>query len=154
RVTTRRKAGAIVTWMTRWWSCRIRRRSAGQSRATTDPAWAGFAKRARIANFGCAPVAGRRRNCRDGELFMTETDPRSVSVEVSIDQSVATIALNRPKVRNAIDDAMRAELTAVLDRLSDDASVRAIVITGRGEGFCAGGDIAGMQERLKAPSGE
>lgn len=84
---------------------------------------------------------------------MTETvQPRHI--EVTIEDSVATVALNRPEVRNAINDAMRAEFIAVLDRLADDASVRAVVITGRGAGFCAGGDVSGMQERLNAPAGD
>ena len=67
---------------------------------------------------------------------------------------MATVTLNRPEVRNAIDDAMRVELIAVLDRLGNDDAIRAIVITGKGKAFCAGGDIAGMQERLAAPPGE
>jgi enoyl-CoA hydratase/carnithine racemase len=75
-------------------------------------------------------------------------------IEVSIEDTVATVALNRPEVRNAINDAMRAEFIAVLDRLADDASVRAVVITGRGAGFCAGGDVSGMRERLNAPAGD
>jgi enoyl-CoA hydratase/carnithine racemase len=84
---------------------------------------------------------------------MTEvTQPRHI--DVSIEDSVATVALNRPEVRNAINDAMRAEFIAVLDRLADDVAVRAVVITGRGKGFCAGGDVSGMQERLNAPAGD
>ena len=75
-------------------------------------------------------------------------------VTLSMDQAVAIVTLNRPHVRNAIDDAMRAELIAVLDQVANDPLVRAVVMTGEGKAFCAGGDIAGMQERLKAPSGE
>ena len=65
-----------------------------------------------------------------------------------------TVTLNRPEARNAISDAMRAELIDILDRLAGDDGVRAVVLTGKGKAFCAGGDIAGMQERLKAPAGE
>jgi enoyl-CoA hydratase/carnithine racemase len=85
---------------------------------------------------------------------MSTPVPTGSAVEVAIEQQVATVTLNRPEVRNAIDDAMRAELIATLDRLGSDDAVRAIVVTGKGKAFCAGGDIAGMQERLKAPSGE
>jgi enoyl-CoA hydratase/carnithine racemase len=76
------------------------------------------------------------------------------SIELKRHGAVATIALNRPDVRNAIDDDMRAELVAVLDHVSRDAAVRAVVLTGKGSAFCAGGDISGMRERLKSPPGE
>ena len=75
-------------------------------------------------------------------------------VELEIDHGVATVTLNRPHVRNAVNDAMRAELTAALERLANDDGVRAVVLTGKGAGFCSGGDIAGMQERLDAPAGD
>ncbi len=75
-------------------------------------------------------------------------------VELATDNSIAIIKLNRPEVRNAINDAMRAELMAAIERVGTDASVRAVVLTGNGKSFCSGGDIAGMRERLKAPAGE
>jgi enoyl-CoA hydratase/carnithine racemase len=84
---------------------------------------------------------------------MTEIQ-RTPSIEISIERQVATIALNRPQVRNAIDDEMRGELVTALDRLAADTAVRAVIVTGRGSAFCAGGDISGMQQRLQAPAGE
>jgi enoyl-CoA hydratase/carnithine racemase len=75
-------------------------------------------------------------------------------VEQSIEGTVATITFNRPEVRNAINDAMRVEFAGVLDRLANDDSIRAVVLTGKGQGFCSGGDIAGMKERLSAPAGD
>ena len=75
-------------------------------------------------------------------------------VETLIDDGVALVALNRPEVRNAIDDALRAEFVAALERIASDESVRAVVLTGNGKSFCAGGDISGMKERLKAPAGQ
>jgi enoyl-CoA hydratase/carnithine racemase len=75
-------------------------------------------------------------------------------VEMQTDDGVAVVSLNRPDVRNAINDALRAELVAVLERIGDDKSIRAVVLTGRGKAFCAGGDIAGMSERLKSPADE
>jgi 2-(1,2-epoxy-1,2-dihydrophenyl)acetyl-CoA isomerase len=77
-----------------------------------------------------------------------------VRVEVSIDESVATIALKRPEVRNAIDDATRTELIEALRSASSDDAVRAVVLTGRGGAFCAGGDVSAMRERLRAPAAE
>ena len=75
-------------------------------------------------------------------------------VDMEIDDGVAVVSLNRPDVRNAINDALRAALVAVLERIGDDKSIRAVVLTGRGKAFCAGGDIAGMNERLKSPADE
>lgn len=78
----------------------------------------------------------------------------TVLVELTIESGVAIVTLNRPEVRNAINDALRTELISVLERVAADDAVRAVVLTGKGKAFCAGGDIAGMKERLKAPAGQ
>lgn len=78
----------------------------------------------------------------------------SSTVDMTIDAHIATITLNRPDKRNAISDDMRAELTDLLARVSADPAVRAVVLTGSGKGFCAGGDIGGMAKRMEAPAGE
>ncbi len=70
------------------------------------------------------------------------------------DGAVAILTLNRPAVRNAINDAARSEIVAHLDLASRDVAVRALVLTGAGKGFCSGGDIAAMLERADAPAGE
>ena len=75
-------------------------------------------------------------------------------IELQIEAGVATLALNRPDKRNAINDAMRSQLIEALESLAADKSVRAVVLTGNGKGFCAGGDIAGMEQRMHAPAGD
>jgi enoyl-CoA hydratase/carnithine racemase len=75
-------------------------------------------------------------------------------VELAIEDAVAVVTLNRPEVRNAINDALRAEFVSTLEKVAADQSIRAMVLTGRGKGFCAGGDISGMKERLSAPAGQ
>src|SRR2546423_6478537 len=75
-------------------------------------------------------------------------------VELSVEDSVAIVRLNRPDVRNAINDEMRARFVAALERAGNDETVRAVVLTGNGKSFCSGGDIAGMRDRLQAPSGK
>jgi enoyl-CoA hydratase/carnithine racemase len=75
-------------------------------------------------------------------------------VELTVEDKVAIVTLNRPEVRNAINDALRVELVALLERVAADEGVRAVVLTGKGKAFCAGGDITGMKERLKAPVGQ
>ena len=84
----------------------------------------------------------------------TETAPPAAFIQVQIRDGIATVTLNRPKVRNAINDQMRAELIAAMDRVDADPAVRAVILTGAGAGFCSGGDIAGMKERLAAPQGD
>lgn len=75
-------------------------------------------------------------------------------VQLSIDAGIATVSLNRPDKRNAMSDDMRTVFIGVLERLTADKSVRAVVLTGNGKGFCAGGDVAGMERRMEAPAGE
>jgi enoyl-CoA hydratase/carnithine racemase len=53
-----------------------------------------------------------------------------------------------------MSDAMRTEFIHALERVSADKAIRALVLTGAGKGFCAGGDISGMEKRMNAPTGE
>jgi enoyl-CoA hydratase/carnithine racemase len=61
-------------------------------------------------------------------------------ITVGIESGVAKVTLSRADKMNAVDDAMHAELCAVWDELAADLTVRAIVLTGAGRAFCAGGD--------------
>jgi len=65
-----------------------------------------------------------------------ETPVRSVH-----DRGVAVITLNRPDVLNALDTPMIEALLGALEAAAGDPSVRAVVLTGAGRGFCAGGDV-------------
>ena len=58
---------------------------------------------------------------------------------------VARVFLNRPEVRNAFNERSIAELTQVFNQLSQDASLRAIVLGGHGKAFCAGADLGWMR---------
>ncbi len=60
---------------------------------------------------------------------------------VTKENGVAYITLNRPKVFNSMDSAMRKQLAAALDDCAADPSVRAVCITGEGKAFCAGQDL-------------
>jgi len=75
-------------------------------------------------------------------------------IELSIQAGIATLTLNRPDKRNAMSDEMRSEFIEALESISADRKIRALVLTGAGKGFCAGGDIAGMEKRMNAPAGE
>ena len=63
---------------------------------------------------------------------------------------VRHIALNRPEVHNAFDDALIAELTAAIDDAGRDEAVRAVVLTGEGESFSAGADLNWMRSMAQA----
>jgi 2-(1,2-epoxy-1,2-dihydrophenyl)acetyl-CoA isomerase len=66
---------------------------------------------------------------------------------------VATVTLNRPEARNAIDVRMREELVGAFDELEADETVRAIILTGAGGHFSAGGDVKSMVKRHTAADG-
>ena len=55
---------------------------------------------------------------------------------------VATLTLNRPQALNSFTRRMHRDLWAALDRVEADKSIRALVLTGAGRGFCAGADLS------------
>ncbi len=61
-------------------------------------------------------------------------------------EGVAKIILNLPKKFNALDLVMREELKEVFSNLQSDNDVKAVVLTGAGKAFCAGGDISTMKD--------
>ena len=61
--------------------------------------------------------------------------------------AIATVTLNRPQARNALDLVMRRELLAALDEVEADEGARVLIVTGAGEHFCSGGDVKTMRER-------
>lgn len=65
-------------------------------------------------------------------------------IERTVTDSVATITLNRPEKLNALFGTMREDLLAALRACESDPDVRAVVITGAGRAFCAGGDMEYM----------
>ncbi|HEY4066814.1 MAG TPA: enoyl-CoA hydratase-related protein [Burkholderiaceae bacterium] len=75
-------------------------------------------------------------------------------IDLQVQTGIATLTFNRPDKRNAMSDAMRTEFVEALERVAGDKGVRALVLTGAGKGFCAGGDISGMERRMSAPTGE
>ena len=67
------------------------------------------------------------------------------TIETQRAPGVALIWLNRPDLRNAMNDTLIAELTDAFEAAIDDESIRAIVLAGRGKAFCAGGDLNWMK---------
>jgi 2-(1,2-epoxy-1,2-dihydrophenyl)acetyl-CoA isomerase len=62
---------------------------------------------------------------------------------------VATLTLNRPDVFNALDMTLGRDLFHAVLAVDDDPAVRAVVVTGAGKAFCAGGDVKGFSENLE-----
>ena len=63
------------------------------------------------------------------------------TLSYAVDEGVATITLNRPESLNAMSPAMAKELNDAALRVDGDTAVRAVVLTGIGKAFCAGGDL-------------
>jgi 2-(1,2-epoxy-1,2-dihydrophenyl)acetyl-CoA isomerase len=72
------------------------------------------------------------------------------SILLDIRDGIARITLNRPDRLNSFNDAMHASLREALDRVRGDDSVRVMLLTGAGRGFCAGQDLS---DRSVAPGG-
>jgi len=68
--------------------------------------------------------------------------PQTGDLVVALQDSVATVTLNRPRVRNAVTLAMWNGLAELFHRFAADDAVRAVILTGAGEHFCAGADIS------------
>ena len=59
------------------------------------------------------------------------------------DKGVFLITLNRPKVLNSLNKEIIDELLEAFDKAYEDKSIRTVVLTGEGRGFCSGADLAG-----------
>jgi len=68
------------------------------------------------------------------------------TLEVTLRNAVAIVALNRPKVHNAFNEELIAEFTSAISALGADDGVRAVVLIGAGESFCAGADLNWMKK--------
>ena len=72
-------------------------------------------------------------------------------IRLDVADGVATLMLHRPERLNSFTVAMHEEVRAALDSLANDRSVRCLVLTGSGRGFCAGQDLS---DRAVAPDAE
>jgi len=73
------------------------------------------------------------------------------SIQFKIDNGIAVLTLNRPDRLNSFTQAMHGEVRDALDQLQADKSVRVLVLTGAGRGFCAGQDL---NDRAVEPGGK
>ena len=59
-------------------------------------------------------------------------------VKLDVNERIAHVRMNRPEKKNALDGPMFDGLLAAARRLGEDASVRAVVLSGEGDSFCSG----------------
>jgi len=78
---------------------------------------------------------------------MGKIDTGTNDLLADLDGGVLTLTLNRPEARNAMSGAMNDALAAQLAWAELAPEVRVVVLTGAGKGFCAGGDVKGMDSR-------
>ena len=65
-------------------------------------------------------------------------------------RGIVTLTLNRPDMHNAMDAQMMDDLAAAASALGADTGVRAVILTGQGASFCAGGDLGWMRKQISA----
>ncbi|HMO47391.1 MAG TPA: enoyl-CoA hydratase-related protein [Rubrivivax sp.] len=68
-------------------------------------------------------------------------------LKIEVANKVATVTLNRPEARNAINQRLIRELRTIWDDLGDDPDVNAVLLTGAGDRFSVGGDVKAMSDR-------
>jgi 2-(1,2-epoxy-1,2-dihydrophenyl)acetyl-CoA isomerase len=83
---------------------------------------------------------------------MNPADFEVDGLELTQDDGVLRVVLNRPARRNAITDAVVEAFSDVFDAVATDESVRVVVISGQGDHYCGGFDIVARNADLDAPS--
>lgn len=68
-------------------------------------------------------------------------------IETAVENHICFIKLNRPEIRNALVPEMRKELIELFQQIEQDHDVKAIILTGEGNTFSAGGDLSGLKNQ-------
>lgn len=74
------------------------------------------------------------------------------TIEAACSDKILRLSLNRPELRNAIDDTVNSELCQAFAQATYDDDIHVIVLTGNGRAFSAGGDIPNMQRKIDDPN--
>lgn len=83
-----------------------------------------------------------------------QTVPMAPRVTINVDNGIADVRLNRPEKLNALDTPMIDGILRAGERLAADASIRAVVLSGEGRGFCAGLDASSLGAIAGGPIGD
>ncbi len=84
----------------------------------------------------------------------TGAQPELETMRLEIDGDVGTLTLDRPDAMNAMSPQMIAELAVIAPWLADRAPLRALVVTGAGHVFSAGGDVTWFRKGLEDPNAD
>lgn len=76
--------------------------------------------------------------------------PETTVILLEEDRDWATVWLNRPDARNAMSDELVSELQTMFDYLAGRDDIRGITVRGKGDVFCAGGDLKGFKNNFQA----
>jgi enoyl-CoA hydratase/carnithine racemase len=77
------------------------------------------------------------------------TPPDLNTLRIEIEGEIGTLTLNRPKAFNAMSPELIEELMTATAWLADQAPIRALIVTGAGDAFCAGGDITWFRKGIE-----
>jgi 2-(1,2-epoxy-1,2-dihydrophenyl)acetyl-CoA isomerase len=80
----------------------------------------------------------------------TLSPPALNTMTIEIDGEIGTLTLNRPDAFNAMSPEMIEEFTTAFGWLADQAPLRALIITGAGKAFCAGGDVTWFRKGVES----
>src|ERR687891_1172611 len=83
--------------------------------------------------------------------ILTADPPELETLQIEVDGPVGTLTLNRPDALNAMSPELIGELTIAAAWLADRAPIRALIVTGAGRAFCAGGDVNWFKRGVDDP---
>ena len=72
-------------------------------------------------------------------------------IQLTLEENIATVTINRPSVKNAVTSEMWDELQRTFIDLGYRDDVRAVIVTGAGDDFCSGADVSSMASRNEGP---
>src|ERR671910_49603 len=80
----------------------------------------------------------------------TLSPPELNTMRIEIYGEIGTLTLDRPKAFNAMSPEMIGEMTVAFAWLADQAPLRALILTGSGKAFCAGGDVTWFRKGVES----
>ncbi len=86
--------------------------------------------------------------------LLTADPPELETLRIEVEDRVGTLTLNRPDALNAMSPQLIGELTIAAAWLADRAPIRALIVTGSGRAFCAGGDVNWFKRGVEDPDAD
>jgi 2-(1,2-epoxy-1,2-dihydrophenyl)acetyl-CoA isomerase len=80
----------------------------------------------------------------------TVNPPQLNTIRIEVDGEIGTLTLDRPDAFNAMSPEMIGEMTVAFSWLADRAPLRALIVTGAGKAFCAGGDVTWFRKGVES----